>query len=176
MLRSGHESNQMLLKTVRERPGLSMYELSHEIGWKIGRVDGCVRRLLNTGRIRIEAVERNGRRTNLVFPRSQKDPSLIEVPTNLLGNPHWMNEAFLYALDNVTIGISGEPNDEWKSGACFTERVNLRRHWKKISLNLPERFLRFYHLDEKHKTVALNGANILVTISGDIIQSKKYPS
>jgi hypothetical protein len=175
-MRSGHESNQILLKAVREQPGLSMYELSREIGWKIGRVDGCVRRLLNKGKIRVEAIERNGRRTNLVFPRSRKDPSLIEVPAHLLGNPHWTNEAFLYALDNVTIGISNMPNVEWKKEACFTESVDLRRCGEKISLSLPERFSKFYHLNEKHKSVALNGNDILVTVSGDIIAAKKYPS
>lgn len=152
-----------------------MYELSQEIGWKIGRVDGAVRRLLNMGKLRVEAIERNGRRTNLVFPRSRKDPSLIEVPAGLLGNPHWVNEAFVYALDNATIGISCGRNAEWRE-ACFMERVDLRRDGKRVSLSLPERFLGFYHLDEKHKSVALNGDNILVTISGDIIGSKKYPS
>lgn len=153
-----------------------MYELSQEIGWKIGRVDDCVRRLLNTGKIRVEAIERNGRRTNLVFPKSKKSPSLIEVPASLLENPHWKNDAFLYALDNVTVGISGGPNADWKDEAFFTERVNLERRREKISLNFPERFPKFYHLDEKHKTVALNGDNILVTVSGDIIESKKYPA
>jgi len=176
MLRSGNESNQVLLRTVREHPGLSMYELSRGIGWKIGRVDGCVRRLLNAKRIRVEAVERNGRRTNLVFPRSKKDPSLIEVPARLPGNPHFLNKAFLYALDNITIGISGKTNSEWENEASFMEKTDLRRNRAKVSLNLPERFIRFYHLNEKHKVVTLNGDNILVTISGDIVQSKKYPS
>ena len=175
-MRSGHESNQILLRAVREQPGLSMYELGREISWKIGRVDGCVRRLLNTGKIRVEAIERNGRRTNLIFPRSRKDPSLIEVPARLLGNPHWANEAFLYALDSTTIGISGTPSIEWEKEACFTEKVDLSRHGEKISLSLSERFSKFYHLNEKHKSVALNGDDILVTVSGDIVASKKYPS
>jgi len=175
-MRSGNESNQVLLKTVREHPGLSMYELSQKIGWKIGRVDGCVRRLLNMGRIHVEAIERKGKRTNLVYPKSRKNPSLIEVPARLLGNPDWKNEAFVYALDSATIGISGKTNDMWDRESCHMEKVDLRRHEEKISLTLPERFFKFYRLDQKHRTVALTGGNILVTVSGEIIQSKKYPS
>jgi len=153
-----------------------MYELSREIGWKIGRVDGCVRRLLNMRKIRVEALERNGRRTNLVFPKTKKDPCLIEVPTNLLGNPSFSNEAFLYALDSTTIGISDGTDADWKREACFMEKTNLKRDERKVSLKLSERFRRFYRLDEKHKAVTVSGDNILVTVSGDLIQSKKYPS
>lgn len=175
-LRSGSASNEILLRTVRERPGLSMYELGREIGWNIGRVDGCVRRLLNAGKLRVAAVERNGRRTNLVFPKSKKDPRLIEVPTSLLGNPTFSHEAFSYALDSTTIGISGRVKRDWEEDASFMEKTSLKRSKRKISLKLPERFLRFYRLDEKRKVVTVNGDVILVTVSGDLIQSKKYPS
>jgi len=175
-MRSGHESNQILLKTVREHPGLSMYELSQRIGWEIGRVDGCVRRLLNMGKIRVEAIERKGKRTNLVYPKSRKNPSLIEVPASLLGNPDWKNEAFVYALDSTTIGISGKNNDVWDHESCHTEKVDLNRHGGKLSLILPERFFKFYRLDQKRRTVALVGEDILITIGGDIIQTKKYPA
>lgn len=179
----GENTDQILLKVIRDYPGLSQYELGKKIKWTIGRVDGAVRRLLNSKEVYVTVIERNGRRVNLVYPKDQKPSDVIEVRESLLKttNPStrslWQEEAFIYALDNVTIGISGCEIPDWSEAACFNSRIPIERSDDgKVSLRIPERFVNFYNLERKHRVAFLNGNNILVTVSGDIIETKNYPS
>lgn len=174
----GRESDEILLDIIKRYPGLSQYELARSLKWKAGRVDGSVRRLLNANKIFVRVLERNGRRVNLVYPKEQKPSNLIEVPAELLrmDNPIWDQYAFVYALDISTIGISGLEVSEWKEISCFREKLPLQKTKDKMILKIPERFWRFYNLQRKHRVVSINGNNLLITVSGDIIEEKKYPS
>lgn len=173
----GLKSERFLLDVIREHSGLSMYELAKKTKWKMGHLDGTIRRLLNSNEIFIRVIERNGRRANLVYSIDQKPSNRIEIPENILAraNPLWSDEAFIYALDSSTIGISGEELPDWKEISCFNTEIPILREDQKISLTIPEKFVSFYHLNERHRTVSINGDNILVTISGDIVETKKYP-
>jgi hypothetical protein len=82
----------------------------------------------------------------------------------------------VYALDNSTIGIASHKILEWNENACFTEKTQIKNDKEKIILQIPEKFSRFYNLERKHKVVSVNGNTILITISGNIIEEKKYPS
>jgi len=174
----GEESDKVMFNTVKKYPGLSQYELSKKLGWNNGRVDGSVRRLINEGKVVIRVWERNGRHVNLVYPKKSKPSNIIEVPTELLqvGNPIWVESAHIYALDSSTIGIAGKEIDEWKEIACFTEEIPLKRDTKKVTLKVPEKFKKFYNMEQRHKVVSVNGNTILITISGNLVASKKYPS
>lgn len=176
--RKGETSDKALLDIIKKHSGLSMYELGQRIGWKIGHIDGSVRRLLNSQKIIIITVDRNGRTVNLVYPRSKKHPAIVEVPKNLLktGNPTWQKEAYVYALDSNTVGISGKRNKDWKSFACFGKRVDLTTKKNTLSLRLPQEFVDFYNLESRHVVKTINENNILLTVSGNIIDTKKYPS
>ncbi len=175
----GKNTDQALLELVRRYPGLSQYELGKKLKWTIGKVDGAIRRLLNSGEIYLRVITRaKGRKVNLVYPKAAKTLDVIEVPEPLLetSNPVWQNEAFIYALDNTTIGISGRPILDWSEVACFTSRVPLSRSDRRVSLRIPDNFVSFYNLDKKHRSVFLNENNLLVTVSGEIIETKDYPS
>jgi len=174
----GRESDEILLKVIERYPGLSQYELGKKVGWPSGRVDGSVRRLLNGNMVFIRVLERGGRRVNLVYPIGQKPLNVIEVPAELfcVDNPVWDEFAFVYALDSSTIGVSGREMPEWGEIACFLERVPIRKDGEKIVFEVPERFWRFYSLERKHRVVSVNGNNLLITVSGDIVEEKKYPS
>lgn len=176
--RRGRESDKILLEVIRDYPGLSQYELANKLRSSSGLVDGSIRRLLMQKEIFIRVIERNGRRVNLIYPKEQKPSNLIEVPVELLKteNPLWDQNAFIYALDSSTIGISGREIHEWKEVSCFLEKIPLKKEKDKIKLDIPDKFLRFYNIERKHRIVSLNGNNILITISGDIIEEKKYPS
>lgn len=178
LISRGKRSEEFLLKIIEHARGLSLYELSRKVKWTIGRVDGTVRRLLNSNKVFIKIVERNGRRVNLVYPIDQKPSNIVEVPSDLLlaQNPLWSDEALIYALDNTTIGISGEELPDWNEISCFSSRIPIERVNGKTSLAIPEKFMNFYHLEEKHRTISVSGNNILVTISGNIVETKKYPS
>jgi hypothetical protein len=174
----GKESDKMLLQIIEKYPGLSQYELARKLEWPSGRIDGSIRRLLNANKIFIRVLERNGRRVNLVYPKDQKPSNIVEVPIGLLhaGNPIWSESAFVYALDNSTIGISGAEMPEWGEISCFLEKVPIRKGRETIILKIPEKIVRFYSMERKHRVVSINGNTVLVTISGDIIEEKKYPA
>lgn len=174
----GRKSEQILLEIIRNYPGLSQYELAKKVKWKMGHVDGTIRRLLNSNEVFIAVVDRNGRKVNLVYPKDQKPANIIEVPNNFLkrGNPSWHEKAFIYALDSSTIGISGRELPEWNEISCFSSSIPMENVEGKISIRIPENFVRFYNLEKKHRVVSINGNNILVTISGDILEMKRYPS
>jgi hypothetical protein len=176
----GVDSEKVLLEFIREYPGLSQYEIARRLKWEMGHVDGTIRRLLASKKAIIKVVERNGRKLNLIYPRDEEKPvNVVEVPMNLLkvGNPLWDREAFIYALDSSTIGISGHPIGDWKRVSCFSSQIPMRRGEDgKILLTIPERIVKFYNLERKHFMVGINGNNILVSISGDIVETKKYPS
>jgi len=174
----GRECDRMVLEVIRNYPGLSQYELAKKLKSSIGLVDGSIRRLTKQKSVFIQVLERNGRTVNLVYPKEQKPSNLLEVPAQLLktGNPLWAQSAFIYALDSTTIGISGKEMPEWNEISCLQEEIPLRKDEGKIILTIPERFSRFYNLERKHRIVSINGNNILVTVSGDIVEQKKYPS
>lgn len=176
--KQGRDSDVIMLNIIKEYAGLSQYELGKELGWNSGRVDGSVRRLVNAGKVVIRVWERNGRYVNLVYPKKNKPSNIIEVPTELLkvGNPTWHESAHIYALDNSTIGIAGEEIEEWNETACFTDIIPLKRSSKKVALRIPEKFKNFYNINQRHKVVSISGNAILVTISGHLVERKKYPT
>jgi len=175
----GKKSDKILLQTIKDYPGLSQYELARKLNWHSGHVDSSTRRLLLSKQIILRVIERNGRRVNLVYPEDQKPSNLIEIPEELLktSNPTWKDQAFFYALDNSTIGISGKKITEWTEISCFMKATPIERSSEgKLLFNIPDEFWRFYNLDRKHRVVSINGNNLLVTVSGDIIEEKAYPS
>ncbi len=174
----GIQSDKLLLETVNSHPGLSQYELAKRLDWQSGKVDGAIRRLVNENQILIKSTQRNGRLVNLVYLKENKPANVIEVPISLLkiGNRVWADSAFVYALDSTTIGVAGQEMPEWKEAACFTETIPIKKDKEKIVLQIPERFSRFYHIERRHKVVSVNGNVVLITISGSIVEEKKYPS
>jgi hypothetical protein len=176
--RRGKQTDDILLEVVRSYPGLSQYELGKKLGWKAGHVDGSIRRLLVSKGIFLKVMERNGKQVNLVYPANQKPMDVIEVPMELLevGNPHWSEEAVMYALDNSTIGISGSQIQEWNDVAAFRTTIPVRMQGTKILLTIPKKFITFYNLDKKAYLTGISGGNVLITIAGDIVETKAYPT
>lgn len=176
--KSGKKSDDTLLCIIEQYQGLSQYELARKLSWNSGKVDGSIRRLLREKKIFIRVLERNGRNVNLAYSSNYKPSNLIEVPTNLLqvGNPLWLNSAYIYALDSSTIGVSGKETAEWKEIACFQEKIQIQRTDEKVTLQIPEKIMSFYNIEKKHAVVSINGNNLLVTISGSIIEDKRYPA
>jgi len=174
----GKKSDEALLNIIQQYQGLSQYELSRKLGWTVGKVDGSLRRLLKDKKVIIQVLERNGRTVNLVYSSDYKPSPSIEVPADLLtvGNPLWLNSAYVYALDSSTIGISGKAKDEWKDIACFKEKIPIQRTPEKVTIQLPDKIKNFYNMEKKHVVVSVNGNNLLVTVSGSIVEEKKYPS
>lgn len=177
-MRPSMRADALLLQTIRKSPGLSLYELRKLTKWSNGKVDGSLRRLLNSKKILVSAIDRNGRRVNLVYPRSKKPRTTIEIPKSLLqiGNPIWKDTAFLYALDALSIGVTGERFPEWETVASFKAKINLMRKKNHLALTIPKKFVNFYHLNDKQLTKTIADNNLLLTINGSIIENRSYPA
>jgi hypothetical protein len=173
----GNRIDQTLLKFVKLTPGLSQYELAKQLKTSSGCIDGAVRRLLKQRKIVMKVLERTGRKVNLIYPKNQKSMSVIEVPSSLLKMEMPVcDEVFVYALDSSTIGISGKEEPDWNAVAGFQEKIVLKTTAGKTIIELPERFLRFYDLKRRHRIVSFNEGRILITVSGDLIEEKPYPT
>jgi len=168
----GRETDDELHQLIERQPGLSKYELKNELKWSMGRTDGSLQRLLETGRIFIKIIERDGRRVNLIFPIDMKPTNVIKIPIKDLetSNPLWLDNVFMYALDSETIGVAGERFDEWSEISRFEKELQLKHEDDKIAFEIPNEFKTFYQLDHKHYVVSINANNVLITISGDIIE------
>src|SRR5271157_502361 len=174
----GVTTDASLLDIIKNAPGLSMYELTREADWTIGRVDGAVRRLLRARKVVVEVIDRNGRMLNLLYPARAERPGHIEVPIGLLkiGNPTWQSTGYVYGLDSNTIGISGKRNEDWETFAPMKNKVDLEKEGTSLALELPQGFLYFYRVGNRHVVKTINGNDILLTVSGNIVETKKYPS
>ena len=169
--RTDHE----LYQLIEREPGLSKYELKNKMNWVMGKTDGSVTRLLKSNKIFIQSIERNGRRVNLIFPIEYKLTDTVRIPKSELKihNPFWLDTAFMYALDSNTIGVSGESSVTWDEISCFQKEIKLIHNDNDICFEVPEDFKNFYQLDHKHYVVSINANNVLITVSGNIIEGKK---
>ena len=178
----GKESDQILLDKIREYPSLSQYELGQKLKWNMGHIDGSVRRLLRSKDVYLKVISRNGRKVNLVypkdFPESQISLDVVEIPLSLIerSNPTWNDEAIIYALDSSTMGVCGEELPEWSEHALLETRIPICIDEEILSFKIPEKMTDFYHLSEKHRTVSVSENSVLITVSGDIVETKKYPT
>lgn len=174
----GKKTNAVIEGIVRANPGISLYGLAKRTHWPIGKVDGAVRRLVNSGKLFLVADEYNGRKRSMIFPSTLKPRPLITIPSSLvrMANPTWLNQAHLYALDNHTIGIAGESLAEWRRISKFEGCSPIRRERGRLSFTIPEAFTGFYGLETHYFTKTINANNILVTVGGLIIESRPYPA
>ena len=169
------ETDKELREAVNTFPGLSLYELSRKLGWSIGRVDGSVKRLINTSEAHVRLVERGGRRVNLVFPAKADTGDKISVPLNVLesGAKVWGNSAIVYALDSETIGVSGGFNEKWERKASFRDRAPVIRNGEDLKIELPDKVKSFYKLENKQVDVKVESSNVVIYTSDKVVKGKK---
>jgi hypothetical protein len=172
--RKGTIANEEMLNIIKNDPGLSKYEISKELGWTMGKTDGAIGRLLELGKIFIKEIERDGRSLKLVYPDYLVPSDTISIPESEIeaGNPAWSDDAYFYALDSETIGISSKKFDIWSEISLFRKKHQIKHENGDILIELPQDFKNFYKLNEKHYSVSINANNILVTITGKIISTK----
>jgi hypothetical protein len=134
----GEGTDQGLFRVVVENPRLSLYELAQEIGWGVGEVDGSVRRLLEKGLVKVECFVKAGRRVKLVSAVDyESSPDVFSVPQDILDSALWKDNAHIYGLDRLTIGVSGKPAPEWDAAAVLKSKVPIKRMAKNLVFRLP---------------------------------------
>ena len=163
----GEGTDQSLFKVVVVNPRLSLYELAQETGWGVGKVDGSVKRLHEKGLVKVECFIKAGRRVKLISAVDYK-PSLdtFSVPKDILVNAWWKDNAYVYGLDRLTIGVSGKPVPEWDEAAVLKSEVPIKKMEKNLIFRLPKKFVDFYALGKSIVTLSTVKDVVLLTVEG----------
>jgi hypothetical protein len=82
----------------------------------------------------------------------------------------------VYGLDSSTIGVSGHAMPEWSEISCFAEEIPITRDTEKVVVQIPEKIKRFLNFKQKHRVISVNGNNLLMTLSGNMVEDKFCPN
>jgi len=166
----GEDTDEVLLRVIKENPRLSLYELAQEIGWGVGKVDGSVKRLHEKGLIKVECFIKAGRRVKLISAIDYKpSPDTFNVPMAILSqNTSWKDAAYVYGLDRLTIGVSGKPITEWNEAAVLKSQVPLKQAEDNFVFQLPKKFADFYVLEKSIVTLSTVKDMVLLTVEGQV--------
>ena len=153
------KTDSALLDFLKKKPGaLSLYQIAREIGWSIGRVQKSIDRLLKKGLVTYKRAFLGGRSLKLIIPAKMeadlqpvfvlRKPSDVEiaVSTDMIEGELLQENAFLYALDRVSFGISSRREKKWHESSLFEAKVPVRKEENAIVLKIPKRISRFYLL------------------------------
>ena len=153
------KTDMALLDFLKKKPGaLSLYQITREIGWSIGRVQKSIERLLKKGLVTYKRAFLGGRSLKLIIPAKMeansrlmlvlRKPSNVEIaiPTDMVDSKHLRESAFLYALDRVSFGISSHHERKWHESSFFEAKVPVRKEENTVAVRIPEKVSRFYLL------------------------------
>ena len=152
------KTDKALLDFLKKKPGaLSLYQIAREIGWSIGRVQKSIDRLLKKGLVTYRRAFLGGRSLKLVIPAKKevglpvlvlRKPSDVEISVSgdMVNRECWHGNAFLYALDRVSFGISSSHERKWHEGSLFEEKVPLRKEENAVVIRIPAKVSQFYLL------------------------------
>jgi len=160
-----------LLLLVKKSPGLSAYDLSLKIGKPPSTVHSAIKRMTRKGELVTKSILRKTGKITLLYPEgySFPDNTLVEIPREVVHvrNPSWLN-AFIYALNSESIGISGEPVPEWESNCLWKEQAKVDRERKELLVKLPEKIANFYQVEKKEIMQVFLNNKTLLTIIGTV--------
>lgn len=160
-----------LLSMVKEAPGLSAYDASLKLHRPPATVHSAIKRMMRKGEIETRSILRKAGRVTLLYPNGYTFPdnTLIEIPRELIhvGNPTWLN-AFIYALNADSIGVSGEPVPEWEANCLWKEQVKVDCESTGIRVKLSEKIASFYQIGKKEIMQVFLNNKTLLTMTGTI--------
>ncbi|MBS7632543.1 winged helix-turn-helix domain-containing protein [Candidatus Bathyarchaeota archaeon] len=162
----GELTDSIVLEEIMKKPGLTVSEIADRLGWTNGKVDGSVNRLVLRGKASVKHCLRRGMLVKMVFPLEYlvKSPEIVEIPKEMVDYEVWQDSAIVYALSRSTIGISYKEIAEWDKKAFFKECVSIEISDENIVLKLPEKFARFYQLDNSDISLSTIGNCVLVSV------------
>lgn len=160
-----------LLRLVKESPGLSAYDVSLKMRKPPSTVHSAIKRMTRKGELVTRNILRKTGKITLLYPEgySFPDNTLVEIPREVVdvGNPSWL-DAFIYALNSESIGISGESVPEWESNCLWTEKAKVDRERKELSVRLPEKIANFYQIQKKEMMQVFLNNKTLLTVIGTV--------
>jgi hypothetical protein len=177
--KQAEETDRVLLEFLSRKPGaLSLYQLAQEIGWSIGRVQKSVERLTEKRLVTYRRAFLGGRSLKLIVPARMRSDlehstvlkklSNVEVatPADIVDGEWWGEDAFLYALDRTSLGISSREERKWHESSLFESEVSLRKEEDAFVVKMPEKVSRFYRLYTSDYEVSASpkGNKVIISI------------
>jgi hypothetical protein len=176
--KQAEETDRVLLDFLSRKPGaLSLYQLAQEIGWSIGRVQKSVERLTEKGLVTYRRAFLGGRSLKLIVPTRMDSvlessavlkPSNVEVavPADIVDGECWGENAFLYALDRTSLGISSHEERKWHESSLFESEVSLRKDEDAFMVKIPEKVYHFYRLymSDYEVSASPKGNKVIISI------------
>lgn len=177
--KQAEETDRALLDFLSRKPGaLSLYQLAQEIGWSIGRVQKSVERLTKKELVTYRRAFLGGRSLKLIVPTRMssdlepltvlKKPSNVEVaiPADIVDSECWGENAFLYALDRTSLGISSREENRWHESSLFESEVSLRKEEDAFMVTMPEKVYRFYwlYMSDYEVSASPKGSKVIISI------------
>lgn len=160
-----------LLLLVKESPGLSAYDVSLKMSKPPSTVHSAIRRMARKGELVTKSILRKTGKITLLYPEGYAFPdnTLVEIPREVvhIGNPSWL-DAFIYALNSESIGISAESVPEWESNCLWKEKVKVDRDRKELLVKLPEKIAKFYQIQKKEMMQVFLNNKTLLTVIGTV--------
>jgi hypothetical protein len=160
-----------LLSIVKEAPGLSAYDASLKLHKPPATVHSAIKRMARKGEVGTRSVLRKTGKVTLLYPNdySFPDNTLVEIPREVVhnGNPSWLS-AFIYALNDESIGVSGEPVPEWEANCLWKEQAKVDREHAGLLVRLPEKIASFYQIEKKEVMQVFLNNKTLLTMIGTI--------
>jgi len=157
--KQAEKTDKALLDFLTKKPGASsLYQIAQEIGWSIGRVQKSIERLLKKGLVMYKRAFLGGRSLKLIIPakvEANLRPSFvlrkpsdaeIAIPSDMIDSECWRENAFLYALDRMSFGISSRRESKWHESSLFEAKVPVRKEESAVVVKIPEKTSRFYLL------------------------------
>jgi len=162
----GELTDSIVLEEIIKKPGLTVSEIAGRLGWTNGKVDGSVNRLVLKEKASVKHCLKRGMLVKMVYPAeySAKAPEFVEIPTEMVDYEVWQDSAIVYALSRSTIGISYKEIAEWEEKAFFKEYVSIEVSDENIALKLPDKFARFYQLENSDMSLSTIGNCVLVSV------------
>jgi len=160
-----------LLLLVKKSPGLSAYDVSLKMRKPPSTVHSAIKRMTEKGELVTRNILRKTGKITLLYPPgySLPDNTLIEIPREVVDvrNPSWL-DAFIYALNSESIGISGESVPEWESNCLWKEKAKVDREQKELLVKLPAKIANFYQIQKKEVLQVFLNNKTLLTITGTV--------
>ena len=178
MRNRGLETDDIVLRIIREKPGTTVHEIADYLGWTNGKVDGSINRLLKKGKVQVEHVIRRRALIKKVYPIEKKvrPSNVIEIPKEEIAANMWKDEVFLYSLSRSSVAISTTKFEEWEEKAFWKGTAVVEDENGKLLVKLPEKLSSFYRLENSEISLSTSEDFALVTVESTIVPVQLPPS
>jgi len=160
-----------LLSIVKETPGLSAYDSGLKLHKPPATVHSAIKRMVLKGDVRARSILRKTGNVTLLYPNGHSFPdnTLVEIPRAVVRpkKSSWLS-AFIYALNDESIGVSGEPVPEWEANCLWREEAKVDRESTGLLVRLPEKVASFYQIQKREVMQVFLNDKTLLTVIGTI--------